>query len=197
MARALPFYVSSEDPPARQQILLAAMKLFSQRGLSSTTIRDIADESGYTNPALYRHFKSKEALALYMFETAYTRILTDLDTAMANAATAQEKLVRYIRASIQLFEAHPEAFLFVNDHLRELWPHVPKRMKQRTLVSQARELVEQVAGPGIRAERLDLATAALLGTFAQWARLVHFGGLPGPASHWVDEMTRLAMRIIA
>jgi len=70
-------------------------------------------------------------------------------------------------------------------------------MKQRTMVTQARGLVEQVAGAGIRPERLDLATAALLGTFAQWARLIHFGGLPGPPSQWVDEMTRLALRILA
>jgi len=197
MTRSLPFYVSPEDPPARQKILLAAMKLFSERGLSSTSIRDIAEESGYTNPALYRHFASKEALALYLFETVYTRILTDLDRAMADAGSAQDKLARYIRTTIQLFEAHPAAFLFMNDHLRELWPHVPRRMKQRTLVTQARELVEQVAGAGIRPERLELATAALLGTFAQWARLIHFGGLPGPPSQWVDEMTRLALRILA
>ena len=31
-------------------------------------IRDIARESGYTNPALYKHFASKEELALHLFE---------------------------------------------------------------------------------------------------------------------------------
>jgi AcrR family transcriptional regulator len=46
MAQTLPFYIREEDPPAKRQILRAAMKLFSERGLDGTSIRDIADESG-------------------------------------------------------------------------------------------------------------------------------------------------------
>ena len=49
----------------------AAMKLFSQRGLAGTSIRDIARKSGYGNPALYTHFADKEELALYLFETRH------------------------------------------------------------------------------------------------------------------------------
>jgi len=39
----LPFYIQEEDPPAKREILRAAMKLFSRHGLAATTIRDIAD----------------------------------------------------------------------------------------------------------------------------------------------------------
>jgi AcrR family transcriptional regulator len=70
----LPFYVRDTDPPAKREILRAAIKLFGQHGLAATTIRDIAKESGYTNPALYKHFVSKEALALYLFETSHRRL---------------------------------------------------------------------------------------------------------------------------
>ena len=68
--RLYPFYIRENDPPAKQQILRAAMKLFSERGLAATTIRDIAKESGYTNPALYKHFDGKDAVALPVDETA-------------------------------------------------------------------------------------------------------------------------------
>ena len=63
----LPFYVRESDPAAKREILRAALKLFSERGLAATTIRDIANESGYTNPALYKHFAGKDELALYLF----------------------------------------------------------------------------------------------------------------------------------
>ena len=53
MASTLPFYIPEDDPPAKRQILRAAMKLFSERGLDGTSIRDIARESGFTNPALF------------------------------------------------------------------------------------------------------------------------------------------------
>lgn len=52
----LPFYMRDTDPPAKREILRAAMKPFGQHGLAGTTIRDIAKERGYTNPALYEHF---------------------------------------------------------------------------------------------------------------------------------------------
>ena len=64
MAPAPPFYIREDDPPAKQQILRAAMKLFSEHGLAGTSIRDIAKESGYTNPALYKHFSGKDELAV-------------------------------------------------------------------------------------------------------------------------------------
>ena len=53
---ALPFYLTEDDAPAKREILRAALKLFSERGLAATSVRDIAEESGFTNPALYRHF---------------------------------------------------------------------------------------------------------------------------------------------
>ena len=67
MASTLPFYIREDDPPAKREILRAAMKLFSERGLDATSIREIARESGYTNPALYKHFAGKEELALHLF----------------------------------------------------------------------------------------------------------------------------------
>jgi AcrR family transcriptional regulator len=74
MAPMLPFYIREDDPPAKRQILRAAMKLFSAHGLDATSIRDIARESGYTNPALYKHFAGKEELALHLFETCHRRL---------------------------------------------------------------------------------------------------------------------------
>ena len=56
---SLPFYIREDDPPAKRQILRAAMKLFSERGYAATSIRDIAKESGYTNPALSNILRAK------------------------------------------------------------------------------------------------------------------------------------------
>ncbi|KEA52160.1 MULTISPECIES: multidrug efflux transporter transcriptional repressor AcrR [Mangrovibacter] len=43
----------------RQQILDAAIRLFSQYGVSSTSLSDIAKEAGVTRGAIYWHFKNK------------------------------------------------------------------------------------------------------------------------------------------
>lgn len=46
----------------REQILVAATRLFAQRGYAGTSIQAIADAVGITKPTLVYHFKSKDGL---------------------------------------------------------------------------------------------------------------------------------------
>src|ERR1700753_2101442 len=79
---SLPFYVSSDDPPAKQKIVIAALDLFVRDGLCETSVRDIAKSSGFTNPALFKHFPSKDALANYLFERCYLELYRLITNAM-------------------------------------------------------------------------------------------------------------------
>jgi AcrR family transcriptional regulator len=53
--------LSREDSRDRttQRLLAAAQKLIAKRGLSDTTLEDIAEEAGYTRGAFYSNFSSK------------------------------------------------------------------------------------------------------------------------------------------
>src|SRR5215470_2956167 len=119
----LPFYIHEDDPPAKREILRAAMKLFSQHGLAATSIRDIAEESGYTNPALYKHFASKEELALFLFESCHRRLWTTCHTAIEDATGFDAKLDGYIGQLLELVDQHPDVMAFLSDSARVLWPH--------------------------------------------------------------------------
>lgn len=61
------------DGSAREQILERALELFSQKGYSATTMRDIAAAVGVKAASLYNHFESKQGLfdALIEREVAY------------------------------------------------------------------------------------------------------------------------------
>lgn len=52
----------SEARDIRGAILDAALTLFAKHGYDATSIRQIADAVGVTNPALYVHFDSKRAI---------------------------------------------------------------------------------------------------------------------------------------
>ena len=46
----------------KDEILNAALTVFSQKGYEGALLRDISATLGITKPALYKHFESKEAL---------------------------------------------------------------------------------------------------------------------------------------
>ena len=55
----------------RDRIESAAVRLFVEKGVAGTTVRDIAQTVGISEGALYRHFVSKEQLVWLLFERHY------------------------------------------------------------------------------------------------------------------------------
>jgi len=193
----LPFYIHDEDPPAKREILRAAMKLFSTHGLAATSIRDIADESGYTNPALYKHFASKEELALYLFESCHRRLWTKCQAAIVSAKSFDAKLEGYVGQILELVDEEPEAMAFLSDSARVLWPLAGGAVRRQTMIDLARTLMS--AAPrsrgGKRAINVDVAAASLQGTIAELARMIQVGAVAGPAVRWKGEIVALFLKI--
>ena len=198
MSARIPFYVEESDAPAKREILRAALKLFSERGLASTSIRDIADESGYTNPALYKHFESKDGLALHLFETCHARVWNRCAAAMAAGSRFEDKLEAYIAAWMEMLDTEPEVLAFLADSARVLWPRASASVRRKTMIGLARKLVEEA--PRVRASRgaidADVAAASMQGTLAELGRLIQIGVVPGPARRWHDRLVTLFRQLV-
>jgi AcrR family transcriptional regulator len=198
LTRVLPFYIRESDPPAKREILRAAMKLFSERGLDATTVRDIAKESGYTNPALYKHFVSKEELALYLFETSHRRLWSRCQAAVASAADFDGKLENYIGEVLALADEQPQAMAFLSDHARVLWPKAGPAVRRHTMIALARSLMGAAPRAGAKsAVHADIAAASLQGTLAELTRMIQVGAVRGPASSWKPDLVKLFRKIAA
>ena len=197
MASPLPFYIREDDAPAKRQILRAAMKLFSERGLDATSIRDIATESGYTNPALYKHFAGKEELALHLFETCHRRLWTKCNAAVDAAESFDDKLEAYIGQVLALVDEHPEAMAFLSDSARVLWPKAAPAVRRQTMIGLARSLMSLApqARRGRSAVSPDVAAASLQGTLAELARMLQVGVIAGPAMRWKTDLVALFRRV--
>ena len=59
----------SEAENTKDRILLAAVRLFAEKGYAAVTVRDIAESINVRPSALYNHFKSKEAIYDTIIET--------------------------------------------------------------------------------------------------------------------------------
>jgi AcrR family transcriptional regulator len=193
MTARLPFYIREDDPRAKCEILRAAMKLFSERGLSATSIRDIAEESGFTNPALYKHFAGKEEMALYLFEICHGRVWTSCAAALASAKDFPGKLDAYVGRWLASWDDHPEVLAFLADSARVLWPKSHASVRRKTMIGLAMSVVAEAprSRRGVSAIDPNLAAACLQGTLAELARMIHVGVVEGPAKRWKSSLVAL------
>jgi AcrR family transcriptional regulator len=198
MTSLLPFYVGKDDPPAKREILRAALKLFSEGGLAATSIRDIAEKSGYTNPALYKHFASKEELALHLFEVCHQRVWRKCATAIASKRDFGGKVDAYVHQWLKFMDEYPDAMAFLSDSARILWPKASAQVRKQTMISLAYSLVAEA--PQTRgsscAMNPHLAAASLQGTLAELARMIQVGVVKGPAMRWKADFVALFKRIV-
>jgi len=63
--------MTKQQKPAKERIMKAAAKMFSERGYHKVTIREIADATGINSAMIYYYFSSKEDVlkSLYRFYT--------------------------------------------------------------------------------------------------------------------------------
>src|SRR5882757_8032481 len=78
--------VNGAQASRREQILAAAAELFARHGFHGVGIDDIGAAVGISGPALYRHFRSKDAMLAEMLNSI-SRYLLDGGLARAGAAT--------------------------------------------------------------------------------------------------------------
>jgi len=197
MTTPLPFYISENDPPAKREILRAAMKLFSERGLAATSIRDIAQESGFTNPALYKHFVGKEELALHLFETCHGRVWASCAAALASRNDFEGKLDAYAGRWLALWDQYPDVLAFLSDSARVLWPKSRATVRRHTMIGLAKLLVAQAPQAHHPSPvNPDLAAANLQGTLAELTRMIQVGVIKGPAGRWTSSVVGLFRKFL-
>ena len=193
-----PFYYDPADPPGKQRILTAALHLFSQHGLEGTSIRDIADRAGLSNPALYKHYKTKEALALDLFQLCYRHLFAALSRALSADAPFESKLTTFLTVYAEFYDHYPDAVIFTNDALPTLWPKVATEMKRRTALSLLRDMLDQGRQSGAVANHdIDLQMTLVSGSVSQLLRQLRFNTLPGPAIRHVPALSAMLRAALA
>ena len=190
-------YVRAEDAAGKRDILTAALHLFVRDGLCETTIRDIANRAGYSNPVLFKHFASKDHLALHLFEQCYLGLFADIDGALAGERGFRAQLRALIDTYLQALDEDRDAVLFVQDNLRHFWPRVAPRVRSSSIVGAVRALLERGRSAKQVTDRLslDLLTVGWLGILQQFGRAWYFGDFKGKAIRHREQLEELLMRM--
>ncbi len=163
------------------------MRLFVEKGVAETTIRDIAQAVGLSEGALYRHFTGKEQLVWQLFERNYTEFAARLGTLAGAESTARGKVAAMIRGFCQAHDENPFLFRFLvftqHGQLGRLGAETP------TPVSVMRAVIESgIASGEIPPQDADLATAFVFGVVLEPVQFAAYGRLPSEMSAMCDRL---------
>lgn len=67
----------TRDPDRKQKILAAAADLLARDGYAAVSMADIGTRAGITGSGIYRHFESKAAILVALFERVIDNLLRD------------------------------------------------------------------------------------------------------------------------
>ena len=85
----------------RKELISVAATLFASRGYYAVTVDDIGDAVGLTGPALYRHFSSKEALLVAVFDDVIEELAERLRDLLSEASDPATALLAVLRLHVE------------------------------------------------------------------------------------------------
>ncbi|MEM6727619.1 MAG: TetR family transcriptional regulator C-terminal domain-containing protein [Pseudomonadota bacterium] len=102
----------------REEILAAALDVFSRYGFRGATVGQVAEAAGMSTPALLYYFEDKEALYAELLRRTMSLWLGPLDT-LSEANDPIEEICAYVARKIEMSRAYPrESRLFAGEILQ-------------------------------------------------------------------------------
>jgi len=171
----------------QQEIVDAARKIISSRGIENLTVREIADELKITDGALYRHFKSKKEIISLLIDNIAETLLATIEEAAKESNEPLRKLSDIFLTHLSYAEQRKGiTFIIINETLslkdkslqRKMFGVINKYLKMIKAI-----LVEGIDS-GIFRKGLDVTSASI----------AFFGMVQSMVTLWALSGFRYALR---
>lgn len=168
---------SGRRTPRRQQILAAAAPLFARRGFHGVSVDDLGAASGVSGPALYRHFRSKEAILAELLVGVSERLLEGGRQRVDGAADPASALVALVQWHVEFALDNADVISVQTRDLASL--PAPERRQVRALQQRYVEVWADVIAAAAGCEA-GTAVAAAHAAFGLINSTPHSARLPRP-----------------
>ena len=106
----------------REEILLAAEKVFAAKGFFPTTMSDIAREAEFGTGTLYNYFKSKEELYFTLIDAKVEEINRLVKAELSQKTSAVERIKKVLGLEFEFFERNRDFFrIYTSERSRFEW----------------------------------------------------------------------------
>jgi len=185
----------------QREIIQAALDIVNREGYSKCTIRNVAARVGVTEPAVYRHFKSKLELLTVMLQELQAAILPSLTLPAGEGQTLEDCLGAFAGRLFAALTERPEygIFLFFEEAFHQEGDLKP------TLLGMMERVQKQLSGSmaGLQTRglcRTDLPPESLalllMGTLRLMVSKIHMGH-PGSREELRDHYVKIFARVLS
>ncbi|MHB2225574.1 TetR/AcrR family transcriptional regulator [Calditrichota bacterium LG24] len=126
----------------QEQIVSEAIKIIHQKGYSGLSIRELAGKVGISEPAIYRHFRSKEEIILRILERM-NRFGDLLRQELNKLSDGRSKIKKLVEMHLEFLEANREmTSVIFSEEIFE--PREGIQQKVREIIRSRREFLDQL-----------------------------------------------------
>ena len=123
----------------REQIVLAAINLFAQKGFHKTTLRNLAEQTGLSQASIYDYVGSKEDIFFLIHELAASSAMEAMKRSLEQVSDPLEKLRRVIRAEFSTMDKLADAIMLIYQE-----GHILTKPLLKTLLKKERAHLEVI-----------------------------------------------------
>lgn len=99
-----------EKEQRRQEIIVAAEKVFFRKGIDNSTMDDVAEQAELSKATLYLYFSSKDEIYSAIFSKSQERLYKTIREATDQLSETREKISEFISSFISFQKKNPEYF---------------------------------------------------------------------------------------
>lgn len=182
----------------REHILRQAAGLFNTQGFAGASMSDIMEATGLQKGGIYRHFESKEALALEAFDYAVACMGERFAAAVEGRKDAMERLTAIIGVFARLPDDPPVpgGCPVMNAGIENDDGNPAIRDRARAAMDGLRDLIRRVAEAGVARGQLragtdcDALASVVISTMEGGVALSKLYGDPSHARRAAEHLAR-------
>ncbi|MEO5374122.1 MAG: TetR/AcrR family transcriptional regulator [Alphaproteobacteria bacterium] len=179
----------------RRRIHAEALRLFVDKGVTETSVRDLTQAAGVAEGTLYRHYASKDDLVAELFASNYAALARRLDAVRESPGDFRTRLEAIVAEVCRFYDDEPTLFRFLLLVQHQALPRLttggadPVQVL-RGMIEQAIDRREITLGDAA------LGTAMVLGLMLQPATALVYGRLDPPFSRFAGDIAAACWRAL-
>jgi AcrR family transcriptional regulator len=173
----------------QDEILLAALKLFAEKGYFNTSLTDIAEAAGIKNTsAIYQHFKNKQMIASQLYTNIFDSLNISIDDIRRRNQKPSEQLRDIVDLFFKLTDDAPDVMHFLLIlNLNEFLPEEKPVLETAAFVKIIKIIQSGINAGEMRNINPVLVTAYFFGIINNTLRLVLTGALDKNADTYLSQ----------